>query len=284
MNTSTKTIILLICLTLTYCSQNNLKKTQSNLKASPSEIVNSPGLIQAKLKETINQVKETTDKATATLDPKKSQEAPKTSQEAPKTTQEAPKTTQVAPQKSNTATANKRETESAITPAGSTTPPVDPNDKFYFTRNIKCDNKNCPAPYAVCSDDKTCRCLPGYANFIAEGQTSPGYYCNYEQKKQLVAFLLEMFVSMGVGHFYSGRVLMGVIKLLVLLGPLMFGILMCCSSIVKSSSDTSSCAGLFFMVGSCACVCAALVWQLVDLIMFGINNYKDGNNVPLAHW
>jgi hypothetical protein len=287
MNTSTKTIILLICLTMTYCLENNLKKTQGNLKASPSEIVNSPRLIQEKLKEKIAQDEE----AVSEKAPKKSQEAPKKkSDKLKKSDKESDKSTEsnktdtvkIKQSTGKKPTASKRTTDSAVTPAATT--PVDPNDKFYFTRNIQCDNKNCPAPYAVCSDNNTCRCLPGYANFIAEGQATPGYYCNYEQKKQLVAFLLEMFVSMGVGHFYTGRVLMGIIKLLVLLGPVMFGILMCCSSIIKSSSDTSSCAGLFFMVGSCACVCAALVWQLVDLIMFGINNYKDGNGVPLAHW
>jgi hypothetical protein len=52
----------------------------------------------------------------------------------------------------------------------------------------------------------------------------------------------------------------------------------------KNDSENSSGAGLFFLIGSCAFICAGIIWQIVDLIMFGINNYKDGNNVPLAHW
>lgn len=159
--------------------------------------------------------------------------------------------------------------------------PQNPDDHFFYQRNIQCSNKNCPLPFGTCMDDKTCRCLDGYANFVPEGKETYGYYCSYQQKKQVTAFLLEFFLSMGVGHFYSGRTTFGVIKLLIELGPLIMGILMCCSVLIK---DTSSCMGLFIMISVCAFVCTSLVWQLVDLIMFGINNYRDGYGVPLQHW
>ena len=34
----------------------------------------------------------------------------------------------------------------------------------------------------------------------------------------------------------------------------------------------------------CCMCCGLFVWQIVDLIMFGINKYDDGNGVPLASW
>ena len=276
MRSTTKTIILLVCMTMIYSLENKVQKSKNSLKSSPTEVISSPALLQSKLKEKVQEkvaartaqvVKPTSvQTATTTIAPT----APATTTTAPATATTAPATTTTAPA---TVIANSSVIQASI----------DPNEKFLITRNIKCDNKNCQAPYGVCADASTCRCLNGYANFVAEGQAFPGSYCNYEQKKQLVAFLLEMFVGMGVGHFYSGRVLFGVFKLLILLGPLVLGVLMCCSSIVKSS-DTSTCMGLVVMIGSCACICTAVVWQLVDLIMFGINSYKDGKGVPLAHW
>jgi hypothetical protein len=267
MRSTTKTIILLVCMTLIYSLENKVQKSKNSLKSSPTEVISSPALLQSKLKEKVQE------KVAQVVKPTAVQTAPVTTTTAPATTT----TTAPTPAPAAPATANAN-ANSSVTQAS-----IDPNEKFLITRNIKCDNKNCQAPYGVCADASTCRCLNGYANFVEAGKTFPGSYCNYEQKKQLVAFLLEMFVGMGVGHFYSGRVLFGVFKLLVLLGPLVLGILMCCSSIVKSS-DTSSLMGLVVMIGSCACICTAVVWQLVDLIMFGINNYKDGNAVPLAHW
>jgi len=268
----------------------------NKVKSSPSEITNSPSLIQNKLKEKITEQVIAKQNKNANADSqnkniaKPDAAANKTKRKSDKSEKNknsdnqvkggAAKSQATVQTKTKSGKASKRTTDSTVT---ATTTPVDPNEQYYITKNIQCNTKNCRPPNAVCSDASTCRCLPGYANFVKKDQANPGYYCNYEQKKQLVAFLLEMFLGLGVGHFYTGRVLFGVFKLLVLIGPLILGVLMCCSTLVKSS-DTSSCVGLFVMIGSCLCICTALVWQLVDLIMFGINSYKDGNGVPLAHW
>jgi hypothetical protein len=157
-------------------------------------------------------------------------------------------------------------------------------DQTYFYKdNIVCTQNNCPFPN-VCTDATVCRCAEGYANFHTETM-DPNVYCTYLQKKQLVAFLLEFFVTLGIGHFYAGRILFGVLKLLVYLGPIIIGILMCCCGLaLKPNENSSGCLGLMTLICSCAFCCAALAWQLADLIMFGLNNYKDGNGVPLLHW
>jgi hypothetical protein len=161
---------------------------------------------------------------------------------------------------------------------------IDENDRFFNQRNIVCTQKNCVAPYGVCTNNNTvCMCTSGYANFVPAGETTYDFYCTYKQKKQIIAFLLEFFISVGVGHFYAGRILFGVFKLLVMFGPIILGILMCCTAMMKDR-DSSTCMGLFVMIASCTFICGGLIWQLVDVIMFGINSYKDGNGVPLEHW
>jgi TM2 domain-containing membrane protein YozV len=159
-------------------------------------------------------------------------------------------------------------------------PNPNPKDKFNFIRNIKCNNQNCNVPFAVCTDTTTCSCLSAYANFVPADNPNTGLYCNYLRYKQLVAFLLEFFLSFGIGHFYCGRIVFGVIKLLCTLVPFMLGIVMFCSSISKESD----CCGLALSIFTCLFLCAIAIWQIVDLIMFGLNSYADGNGVPLKPW
>lgn len=173
---------------------------------------------------------------------------------------------------------------------------LDSDVEYFYKKNIKCNKDNCPSPNE-CVTSTVCKCAEGYANY--EGQDSDDkntkvsnqngknkkVYCQYVQKKQLVAFLLEFFASLGIGHFYCGRVIFGTIKLVVFLGPIIVGILTCCCGLtMKPDESTSNCLSLVIVISSCTLCCAALIWQLVDCILFGINKYHDGNGVPLQHW
>jgi TM2 domain-containing membrane protein YozV len=146
-------------------------------------------------------------------------------------------------------------------------------DRFFYVRNIKCAMSNCPPP-SFCMDDKTCKCGEGHANMLLPDMQLQ-FYCQYRQKQQIVAFLLETFLSLGIGHFYSGRVNFGIIKLLVALSPI---ILMCCSVCCKGS-EANGC-----LVLSSTLTCAYFIWQIIDIINFATNSYKDGYGVPLEHW
>jgi TM2 domain-containing membrane protein YozV len=146
-------------------------------------------------------------------------------------------------------------------------------DQFFYVRNIKCAMNNCPPP-SFCMDDKTCKCGEGHANVLLPDMPFQ-FYCQYRQKQQIVAFLLETFLSLGIGHFYSGRVNFGLIKLIVGLSPL---ILMCCS-ICWKGNEAGGC-----LVLSSTLTCAYLIWQIIDIINFATNSYKDGHGVPLEHW
>ncbi len=192
------------------------------------------------------------------------------------------------------------------TPAATTTPsssapispysnintinPTDPNYQYYFKTNIACSNTNCMIPNGVCVDNSTCKCLDGWAVFqdANSPQTMYPQACNYQQKRQLVAFLLEFFFPCGIGHFYAGRVLMGVMKLILLALPILALCLGFCGIIAsphgEGKSDASGACVLIMAIFIYGSYCALGIWGFVDIILFGINSYKDGNGVPLLHW
>lgn len=279
MKTNFYSSCLILCLLTFACLVNSERVENKKSKLSPTNIKNSPKLIENKmntneslkakiLKEKKNkkmkqQPSNTTTDNSANTNNAQSGTTTKTSQ--PSTNGSQPTTYD-----SSNSSSNYQQQSSSD------------DNKYFYKKNIVCSQQNCQLPNGVCTDDNTtCKCLNGYANFEVKGQETYGYYCTYVQKKQLVAFLLEFFVSSGVGHFYAGRTLFGVMKLLVCIAPILISILMCCAVLSK---DNSNCWGLFVSITSCGFVCAALVWQLVDIIMFGLNKYKDGNGVPLQHW
>ena len=77
-----------------------------------------------------------------------------------------------------------------------TTDPV--YDEMYYIRNIECSSfTNCLAPN-VCLDDSTCKCAEGFINLPppvnSTNTTDTIPLCQYKQKLQVNAFLLQFFV------------------------------------------------------------------------------------------
>ena len=61
-----------------------------------------------------------------------------------------------------------------------------------------------------------CECNMGYTSYdITVLKSDNNILCCYQQKGQLTAFLLELFIGFGVGHFYIGNFSLGIIKLFV---------------------------------------------------------------------
>jgi len=155
---------------------------------------------------------------------------------------------------------------------------------------------NCLPTRGVCTDNKTCYCLSGFVNFETNSnnlglEKVSNYqfqnqniinesYCNYPQKKQLFAFILEFIFPFGVGHFYSLRTSYALIKMtVVIILPCLFMCLaLCC--LVKNNPE----GGVLGFVGICLIAIVYSLWLLYDLINFGINNFLDGNGVPLQSW
>ena len=145
-------------------------------------------------------------------------------------------------------------------------------------KNINCTEKNCIGPNKCLYGNTFCNCSIEFANFFEEenliNNKTEKIYCSYERKKQLTAFILTMFFNFGVAQFYLGIQDIGFIKL----GISMISVLLLPFAICyKRRVLLSMLIGLF--------VCFVIsIWGLIDMILFGINYYNDGNDVPLNPW
>ena len=147
---------------------------------------------------------------------------------------------------------------------------------------FKCiDEATSCSGFGACNDDKTdCICSTGHLTYP---QDSP-FKCNYTQKKQLVAFLLELFLGFGAGHFYSERMTFAGLKLAAFL----FGIYIICLFPISAKCISDRCDSDYLVIAvSCFYYCCAVglaFWFIYDLVMFGMNKYLDGLDLPLLPW
>ena len=137
--------------------------------------------------------------------------------------------------------------------------------------NMECDANNI-----------MCKCKEGFVTIKA------GKACDIEQKKQLTAFLLELFVGFGAGHFYRHHYLMASLKLVAFV----IGIYIICLFPLTAKCVTVCCDSDFLVVFiSILFYIYALglaVWYIFDLVYFGKNNYNDCSHdegcIPLMNW
>lgn len=154
--------------------------------------------------------------------------------------------------------------------------------KDWFSEKVnKCDATSCNLNFGTCSSNSICKCKIGYAS--APSYTN-GIACSYEQKKQLTAFLLEIFI-MGAGHLYRGAVLVGILKIFfIVLFPFVLLCLVFMGIIIDSDIKTQNCFLISSIVVFGLYTLSIIIWYFYDIINFGINSYTDGNGIPLLHW
>ena len=138
------------------------------------------------------------------------------------------------------------------------------------------DNGKC-RPY---DDDKSlyfCECNSGYETYPEDNDVK----CNYKKKSQLKAFLLELFLCYGAGHFYIHNYRLAVPKLIVFA---FFYCLFIALRIITKAKEENKLANLIICISAGVTFIGMLTWQIIDLVNFGKNNYKDGNKIPLFEW
>ena len=156
----------------------------------------------------------------------------------------------------------------------------DDYDEDYITRDKNCNMteypeqaEKCDLNHMDCLDEKYlhhCSCKDGYITY----KKVSGQYCNLEQKKQSIAFVLELCVGFGAGHFYRNNHLMGGLKL----AAFVFGLIFICTFPItaKCISDADcDCLAYLISIIYYLYVCGLAVWYLWDLIYFGKNYYQD---------
>ena len=147
----------------------------------------------------------------------------------------------------------------------------------YLTND--CNNLICSLPGGLCSKEGKCQCFQGY--ITVQSQTDHKL-CNYAQKKQFIAFILEMFGLVGFGFIYIGYYFRGFMKIFVL------SLIIICGTqfiivFLKEKSDTQA-AYFFKLALSCCCICFPIFWHFFDLVNLAYSNYNDNNGIPLESW
>ncbi len=169
-------------------------------------------------------------------------------------------------------------------------PTTDPlYDQMYYVRSIECSPfTNCLAPN-VCLDDSTCKCADGYINLPSTlnstNTTDTISLCQYKQKHQVTAFLLQFFILHGAGHFYTGNLNYAIPQLIICLCPTIIYSFMCIFGItIRKLDGPRGFINIIFVLFNCFFFLSMVVWWFVDVITFGTNSYNDSNGIPLRSW
>ena len=159
---------------------------------------------------------------------------------------------------------------------------------------LVCGLEVCNPEGAVCNVNKKCKCSKGFITTIAQSneekeKISPAQLqqthlkCNYRQIMAFKAGLIELILGCGIGHFYAGRNINGVIKLLCV------GLFCTCCIVslvmikkIREESEAEDHPYVTILVFSAAVYKVVIIlWQILDAFMFFFNVYWDGKNYPL---
>lgn len=141
----------------------------------------------------------------------------------------------------------------------------------------QCGDYNCNSN-SFCLNNQICLCNPGYTSNPFDNLDQ----CCYQKRKQIKAFLLEFFVSFGAGHFYAGRNGIGGAKVFLFLFCITLNIFV--FGVIKCYKQAGKLWHLLSSVSLAISLSCYFLWQLIDMIMFGLNKYVDGNGVDLQAW
>ena len=130
---------------------------------------------------------------------------------------------------------------------------------------------DCAIENMKCNSDFTnCTCKDGYITY------KDSKYCElHQKKKQLTAFLLELFVGFGAGHFYRHHYLMASLKLVAFF----IGIYLICLFPLTAKCVTdccdSDCVVIVISIFFYLYALGLAFWYIWDLVYFGKNKYPD---------
>lgn len=145
----------------------------------------------------------------------------------------------------------------------------DTNEVYYA--DGKCNINNCEN----CISATKCQCPNGYAQDPKKEVKENELSCTYKRKKQYVFFLLELFLPIGIGHFYAGRIINGIVKLLVMAAIIALDIILK-NKILKGFKTKQR-----FSIVSYILYFGILAWICIDIVCIGVNHYKDGKGISL---
>lgn len=166
----------------------------------------------------------------------------------------------------------------------------DKDSSKILSLRIGCSKMNCVN--GNCIDKDTCVCQYGYSTYnFTDGEyvvkdskladkagKDRRFYCDYKMKEQIVAFLLEVSLVLGIGHIYLGRVFHGLLKMNIILLFVLLDIF-----IKNKIGDKSlKSKNMYYSFSLTIYICLVL-FHLVDIVMIGLNKYPDGNGMKMYY-
>ena len=144
------------------------------------------------------------------------------------------------------------------------------DSKYYYAYGT-CSKSNCDN----CINLIVCQCPLGYAQKKNQEVTKDKKSCQYKLKKQWIFFLLELLLSFGIKNFYAKILLYCIVKLLSLIIIITYDII--AKKFIKGFKEVQN-----INIGMYALYIAYIFWQVVDIVLIGINEFKDGNGMDFA--
>jgi len=140
-----------------------------------------------------------------------------------------------------------------------------------------CGNKQCINGICQNFTYEACNCSDRNATVPEDNLQN----CKYQKKSQLLAFVLESFVTFGAGHFYIEDFKVEFLKLFVWV--LAYFIFISIRFIANKENNNSS-SGVMIAFFACFFCYFMVLRKNSNMVLFGINKIKDGNNIELVSW
>ena len=150
------------------------------------------------------------------------------------------------------------------------------NIKLCPDGETQCDKGDC----VQFSDDPQkyfCECHKGYDTYPSDNSIK----CNYKKKSQVKAFLLELLLCYGAGHFYIHNYKRAIPKLIVFA---FFYCLFIALRIITKAKEENKKANLIISISAGISLIGMITWQIIDLVGFGKNQFDDENSIGLKDW
>ena len=140
-----------------------------------------------------------------------------------------------------------------------------------------CNAVNCPPLRGVCNGNE-CVCEEGYLTVNNKNVQNNGVFCNYHLKSRFIAFILEFFFPFGVGHFYSGNIVLAIIKLALFIVL----ICTCCAVLCCVTGKVINACSFIICLIVVLCIIGIAFMEIFDLVSYGLGLYSDGNGIGMS--
>ena len=140
-----------------------------------------------------------------------------------------------------------------------------------------CNQSNCPPTHGECIGN-ICVCKEKFMTVNNEKIKNNGIFCNYVLKSRFLAFLLEFFFPFGIGHFYSGNIILAIIKLALFI----LLISMCCSILCCAAGKILNICSTIICIIVVLSLIGLVFMEIFDLVGYGLGIYTDGNGIAMG--